>query len=164
MVIVQLCILILFTWISLPHSFICTYQVVQVCQILYAGSLYWNWLWKTSCIICLILLLSFLTDLWSLDLILQDFKTAVSCTIFIKLLILRLFQGHGATLYSDTIHLGRSSSFLHLRLSGSPSMPDFICRQILPTLAMKDFTNHQSRFAFNFSDWFKVSEFYFTGF
>ena len=32
----------------------------------------------------------------------------------------KLFQGHGATLYSDTIHLGWSSSFLHLHTSGSP--------------------------------------------
>ena len=44
---------------------------------------------------------------------------ALSCitTIFLKFLILKLFQGHGATLYSDTIHLGQSSSFLHLHLS-----------------------------------------------
>ena len=45
---------------------------------------------------------------------------ALSCTIFLKLLILKLIQGHGATFYSDTIHLGRPSSLLHLHPSGSP--------------------------------------------
>ena len=161
---VQLCILILSTWVSLPHFFICAFQAVQVCQILYAGRFYQHWLWKTSQIICLVLLLTFLTDSRSLNFTLQDFKTAVSSTIFIKLLILKLFQDHGATLYSDTIHLGRTASFLHLHLSGGPSMPDFTCRQFLLTLAMKEFTYYLSHFAFNFSDRFKVFEFYFTWF
>ena len=56
--------------------------------------------------------------------------------IFLKFLILKLFQDHGATLYSDTVHLGWSSSFLHLHLLGSPSMPYFICRLFSPTRAM----------------------------
>ena len=47
-----------------------------------------------------------------------------------------LFQGHEGTSYSDTVHLGWSSSFLHLHTSGSASMPYFICRLFLPTLAM----------------------------
>ena len=44
---------------------------------------------------------------------------AFSCTIFLKLLILKLFQGHWATLYSDTIHLGwfLIPSFAHIRQS-----------------------------------------------
>ena len=61
---------------------------------------------------------------------------ALSCTIFLKLFFLKLFQGHGATLYSDTNHLGQSSSVLHLHLSGSPSMPYSTCRLFLLILAM----------------------------
>ena len=89
---------------------------------------------------------------------------AFSCTIFLKLLIFKLFHGHSATLYSDTIHLDQSSSFLHLHLSGGPSMPDFICRQFVLKLAMKDFMYYLSHFAFIFSDRFMVFGFDLTGF
>ena len=57
-----------------------------------------------------------------------------------------------------------SCTILHLWVWGSPSMPYFIYRLFLLTLAMKDLAYYLSHFAFNFSDRFKVFEFYFTGF
>ena len=59
-VMMQLCILMLSTWVSLPHSFICTCQAVQVCLFFKVGCFYWHWLCSRKRLHIIIICLDYL--------------------------------------------------------------------------------------------------------